>query len=295
MNNIGRFSVLLIKIFFGLCPFLFFGIWLIRRDQKRQIVYHRLSWAKSRDRAPSILNRVNFQNLKKTENKIALLALFLSLGLAFLINMPFWALILQFMVSAPLAWFIVRRYRINRLRKKFYSRFPDAIDSLTRAIQAGVPVERALASLGEIYEGEIGNRFRSLVQHLELGVSFRQALTMFSADLEIADVDFFCAILALNRESGSRLTPMLISLSQTLRDRRAVDRRLQALTSESRGAARILTILPIFILGLQTFLNPAQMRFMLEDPTGRSVLGYCAISMSIGLLIIRRMSRLLED
>jgi tight adherence protein B len=108
------------------------------------------------------------------------------------------------------------------------------------------------------------------------------------------DVDFLCSILALNREIGSRLSPMLGSLRQTLKDRRAVDRKLQALTSESRSAARILTILPFFVIGLQAFLNPRQISFLFSDPTGRSVLAICAICMWLGVMIIRRMSKLME-
>jgi tight adherence protein B len=74
-----------------------------------------------------------------------------------------------------------------------------------------------------------------------------------------------------------------------------VDRKLQALTAESRGAARILSILPLFVIGLQAFLNPKQLQFLIADPVGRTVIGYCLISMFIGLMVIRRMSRLTGD
>ena len=180
------------------------------------------------------------------------------------------------------------------MRQRFKESFPDAVSSLARAVQAGVPVERALGSLSELFDGELSRRFKRLTLHLELGVPFREALTAFSSELDMPDVDFFCSILALNRESGSRLSPMLISLRQTLRDRKAVDRKLQALTSESRGAARILTALPFFVIGLQALLNPKQISFLFTDPAGRTVLAVCAMCMWAGVVIIRRMSRLLE-
>jgi tight adherence protein B len=87
---------------------------------------------------------------------------------------------------------------------------------------------------------------------------------------------------------------MLTSLRQTLKDRQAVDRKLQALTSEARGAARILTVLPFFVIGLQALLNPKQISFLFADPTGRAVLVACGILMWLGLMIIGRMSRLME-
>lgn len=243
---------------------------------------------------PTLASRIPWRTLTGLESRMALVGLSLVLIFAFMLNLSVWFTLALLAVFCPLAWITARRYRIAHFRQRFAERFPEAVDGLTRAVQAGVPVEKALASLGEIFEGVMAERFRKLVWQLELGFSFRDALRNFSADLNLPDVDYFCAVLALNRESGSPLSPMLVTLSKTLRERQAVDRRLRGLTAESRASARILSFLPLVIVGLQAFLNPAQFDFLLSDPTGRLILGYCAGSIVIGLLIIRRMSRLLE-
>lgn len=194
--------------------------------------------------------------------------------------------------SVAALWFVVRTVRLRRLRKHFADRFPDAVDHLTRAVQAGVPMEKALAAVGENFEGEIGRRFSLLVQQLELGVTFRTALETFAGNLKMPDVDFFCSVLALNRETGSRITPMLISLSRTLRERRAVARKLLVLTSETRSAAKLLSILPFFVLGLQFLLNPKNFQFFVNDETGKTILFVCLACMMIGIFIINRMSNM---
>lgn len=199
---------------------------------------------------------------------------------------------LLLLVLCPGAWWSVRSLRLRKLRRQFADRFPDAVENLTRSVQAGVPMEKALAAVGENYEGELGRRFRLLVQQLELGVPFRRAMETFSESLDMPDVDFFCAVLALNRESGSRLTPMLISLSRTLRERRAVARKLRVMTSETRSAAKVLSFLPCLVLAMQFFLNPQHFKFLFNDPTGRMILGCCAGLMVVGIFIINRMSNL---
>ena len=191
-------------------------------------------------------------------------------------------------------WLLVRRWRFDWARKTFLQRFPEAIDNFTRSIQTGIPVERSLQILGESYEDELGRRMTRLNQEMKVGLPFREALTNFAAGLDSADVDFFCEVLALNRETGSPLSPMLVSLSQMLRERRAIDRKLKALTSESRASARVLCLLPLFILVLQGFLNPSQVLFLLHDPTGRVLAGYCLVSMVAGFVVIQRMSRSLN-
>ena len=197
------------------------------------------------------------------------------------------------MVGAA-SWIIVRRWRLDRARRAVLSRFPEAVDNFTRSIQAGIPVDRALKILGEAYDDEFGRRVLKLCREMKVGLPFREALGNFADELDDPDVDFFCEVLALNRETGSALSPMLASLSMMLRERRAIDRKLKALTSESRASARVLCLLPVFILGLQAFLNPSQLLFLVNDPAGRIVAGCALACMLAGFIIIQRMSRSLN-
>jgi tight adherence protein B len=263
--------------------------------KRQKIISQRLSFltAASASEEPAF-RKLNFNKIWTQETKIGFMAFVAAIAASLILNLSFWPSLLLLVGAAPLVYWLVRRRRLNKIRQDFAAFFPEAIDSLNRAIQAGLPVERALASVAELYHGELAARFRRLVQLLELGIPFREALDAFSNQLNLPDVDFFCALLALNRESGSRLSPLLTSLHQTLRERQAMARKLQGLTSESRNAARILAVLPLFIIGFQTFMNPSHLDFLLTDPIGRLLLGYAIISIGAGLLIIQRMSRLLE-
>ena len=53
-------------------------------------------------------------------------------------------------------------------------------------------------------------------------------------------------------------------------------------------------LLPVFILGLQAFLNPSQLLFLVNDPAGRIVAGCALACMLAGFIIIQRMSRSLN-
>jgi tight adherence protein B len=275
-------------------PIFILGVLAYNAWRQRKIVAHRLARLKAQPEAEISVLKTDVWKNRTPEFKIGLVVFVITLGLVFIVNLPWHLSFLSLLFSAPITWWLLRRHRLAKARREFAAAFPDSVDSLNRAIQAGVPVERALASMADLYHGEIAARFRRLVQLLELGVPFREALNSFSQQLDLPDVDFFCAIMALNRESGSRLSPLLTSLSATLRERQAVDRKLRGLTAESRGSARILMLLPIIVIGLQTFLNPGHLEFLLSDQIGRILLGYVVVSMLAGFLIIQRMSRLME-
>lgn len=192
-------------------------------------------------------------------------------------------------------WWFLRERKLHRMRKDFEKAFPESVENFTRAIKAGVPLERAILATADNFTGEVGQRFRSLYTDLKLGLSFEEALSRFAEGLNNPDVDFFCQTLMLSRETGSPLSPILTTFCELMRERRRLDMRLSALTAESRASARILCLIPFFILGLQAFLNPSQLKSLFYHPTGQMVILYAVVSILTGFVIITKMTRSLES
>ena len=116
--------------------------------------------------------------------------------------------------------------------------------------------------------------FSTLVQQMEIRRFHfkKRPWTPLPQGLDLPDVDYFCAVLATPRNKRSD-HPVALSLSRTLSERRVVARKLKALTAESRAAARVLSFLPLFIIGLQALLNPQQLQFLINDPGDTPLLG----------------------
>ena len=232
--------------------------------------------------------------LRLPEAQCAVITALVGLALTGYFALTVWLSIALVVSSTVLIWLVVRQRRLTRIRKAFLHRFPESVDSFARSIKAGIPLERSLAVLGTSFGGELGRRYLRLTEELKLGLPFRECLHNFSAEVEDADVDFFCGVLALTRETGSPLSPMLTTFSEMLCERKAVDRKLEGLTAESRASARVLCLLPLFLMGLEFFLNPSHLYFLVNDPTGRIVTGLCLTLMVCGFLIIQRMSHTLQ-
>jgi tight adherence protein B len=175
----------------------------------------------------------------------------------------------------------------SRERKAFEMAFPEAVEMLTRSVKTGVPLDEAFLSLAERFEGELSRRFDIFQSELALGKPFRDAGVTFCDGLNMPDVEFFFAVLSLNRESGSELTPTLEAMSYTLRERQKIRRRAVVLTSEIRSSAKVMAALPFFVAAIMFFLNPGMTDFYLHDLTGQVILGCCVLSILFGLMIIR--------
>ncbi len=168
---------------------------------------------------------------------------------------------------------------------------PQAINVFARAISAGVPIERAILSVKNAFDGPLGQEFERMHDALLLGVPFQQALNDSAKRVDSGNFQYFTAILSLNAETGGPLVEVLTNLSVGLREKQKLDKKVLVLTAEPRMAARVVTGIPIALLGMQFVKQPEQLEFLINHPTGQQVALYALVSISAGLLIIRRLTK----
>ena len=181
--------------------------------------------------------------------------------------------------------------RKRAIRKQFLADFPNAVDGLTRLVVVGVSVEAALGEMGQYFSEPVRGRFEEVGDQLELGVPFDTVMRKLSADLDIPELEFFCTVLIINRETGGHISDVLARLSRGIRMRSNAGRQLEILTSEPRASAKVVALIPLALIGVQAVVNPAGFQFLLNDPDGRMVLTYAVVSILLGLVIVRRMTR----
>lgn len=163
-----------------------------------------------------------------------------------------------------------------------------------RSVRIGVPLDEAFQSLGERFGGELARRLAVFNSEIALGQPFRSAGVKFCKGLNMPDVEFFFAVLSLNRESGSELTPTLEAMSYTLRERQKVRRRAVVLTSEIRSAAKVMAVLPFLLIAVMAVVKPDMVDFYLHDFTGQVILLVCTVAIIVGIVLLRDIANI-ED
>lgn len=181
--------------------------------------------------------------------------------------------------------------RKRAIRKQFLTDFPEAVDGLARLVVVGVSVEVALGEMGQYFSEPVRGRFEEMKDQLELGVPFGTVMRKLSADIDIPELEFFCTVLVINRETGGHISDVLAQLSRGIRARSNASRELEILTAEPRTSAKVVAVIPLALIGIQAAVNPAGFHFLFNDPDGRMVLAYAVVSIVLGLAIVRRMTR----
>jgi len=180
------------------------------------------------------------------------------------------------------------RYRRSQRMAKMERQLPDALDLMTRALQAGHAFTSALKMAGEEMSDPVAGEFRTVHDEVNFGVSLEQALTHLSERVPLTDLRYFVVAVLIQRESGGNLTEILANLSRLIRERLKLLAKIKVLSAENRMSAWILGLMPFFMAGVLYLVNPKFMAPLWTDPIGIAIIKYMLILMLIGVVILRR-------
>jgi len=179
----------------------------------------------------------------------------------------------------------------RRRQKIFTSQFPEAIDLIVRGLRSGLPVIESVNTVAREMEKPIGLEFQAIADAVKFGQTLEEALADAVPRIETAEFKFFVVALAVQRETGGNLAETLENLSDVLRKRRQMKKRIKAMASEPKASAWILGSLPFIMLGIIFFVNNGYVMTLFTDPRGHSLLTAGLISQSIGIGIMAKMVR----
>ena len=195
---------------------------------------------------------------------------------------------ISFLLGAgiPILFFQVRA---NRMRKKIEEQFPVALDVFVRGLRAGHPIAAALDLLTVEMPDPIGSQFGIVVDEVTYGADLRDALSAMADRWDLDDMRMFVVSLSVQNETGGNLAEILENLSQVIRERASMMRKVRALSSEGRMTAVMLTALPVVAFTLLFVGNPKFYLDVADDPA--FVPGYVVLLTlyAIGFFTIRRM------
>lgn len=179
-------------------------------------------------------------------------------------------------------------YRRTKRFSKFEELFPQAIDTLARAVRAGHAFTTALELISAEVPEPISSEFRILFEEQKFGLPVRDALVNLTERVPLVDVKFFVTAVMLQRETGGNLAEILDNLSYVIRERFKIQRQVRVYTAQGRLTMLLLMGLPPGIIVVMLIMNPMFVRPLFADPLGHVLLAIGLTLQTIGYFIIRR-------
>ncbi|MGA8651736.1 MAG: type II secretion system F family protein [Xanthobacteraceae bacterium] len=198
-----------------------------------------------------------------------------ALGIAFAAGggLPFWAL----------------SFLKKRRETKFLETFPDAVDVIVRGIKAGLPLLDSLKLIAAEAEEPVRSEFRSIIETQTIGIPIGEACLKLYEDMPLPEANFFAIVVSIQQRAGGNLSEALGNLSRVLRDRKKMKAKIKAMSMEAKASAGIIGALPIAVMILVYITSPQYMSLLWTEPLGRMMIVACAVWMSIGIFVMRKM------
>ena len=189
----------------------------------------------------------------------------------------------------PYSYVSIRR---NKRFEKFEELFPEAIDTLARAVRAGHAFTTALEMITNEVSEPVAGEFRQLYEEQKFGMPVRDALLNLTDRMPLVDVKFFVTAVMLQRETGGNLAEILDNLSYVIRERFKIQRQVRVYTAQGRLTMALLMGMPPIIVMVMLVLNPGFIHPLFADPIGHTLLVAGITLQTVGYFVIRKIIRI---
>ena len=178
--------------------------------------------------------------------------------------------------TSPLA-----RWLDRRRRDKFNAQLPDTLATMSNALRAGFSISQAFDSVVAMGEKPVSEEFEVLQNQLRVGMSFEDALDSMSERVGSDDLTLVTTAILVSRKTGGNVTEIFDKISETIRGRMKIERKVKSLTAQGRMQGIIVSVMPLFLGVVMTMIKPDLM-----IPFFLSGTGLVAIAAVIALIVI---------
>ena len=180
----------------------------------------------------------------------------------------------------------------NRRRIKFNEQLVDALGTMSNALRAGFSMNQAFESVVSTGEKPIAQEFSVFLQQMRVGMSFDEALASLDSRVGSDDLTLVCTSIDIARRTGGNLTDIFDRISETIRGRMRIERRIRALTAQGRLQGIIVSCMPLVLGVAMTILKPSTMKPFLMSFKGAVCVGITLALVLLGWLIIRKIIKI---
>jgi tight adherence protein B len=183
-------------------------------------------------------------------------------------------------------WLI--KFRAERQRRIFGDQLADNLQVIGSALRAGHSFAGALAVMVEEAPEPSRREFRRVVADEQLGIPLEESLRDTGERMSCRDLEQVAMVAALQRETGGNSAEVLDQVAENIRQRAALRRLVRTLTAQGRMARWIVSSLPVGLLLIILVVNRDYMHPLITRTSGQVVLGFAAVMVIAGSLVIRK-------
>jgi tight adherence protein B len=181
------------------------------------------------------------------------------------------------------------RMRKKRLQK-FEEQLPDAFIMMASSLQSGASLNMSIESMVKQTTPPISQEFGLLTKRLRLGVTLEDALIEMEKRVPIQSFIMASSAIRISREVGGNLVETIKGMAKTLRRKKAMEGKIDSLTSQGRMQGLFMAVLPMIMAVILSFREPEAMQKLYSTPEGLVILAIMVVMQICGFVFIRKIT-----
>ncbi len=149
---------------------------------------------------------------------------------------------------------------VDRTAKKRLSmveeQLPDAIELMVRSLRVGHPFSSAINIVAKEVPDPLGTEFGMIADEAAYGRDIAESLKLLAERMDMQDLRFLAVAVSIQAQSGGNLAEILHGLSQVIRARFKLFRRVRAITAEAKWSGMFLSGFPIVAMIMIQVIKP---------------------------------------
>jgi len=186
-------------------------------------------------------------------------------------------------------WSYVRRC-ISKREALFERQLLDGLGIAARALRAGHPLLGAFQLISEEIDEPIGDIFYRICHEQILGLDLAESILKVARTNYNSELKLFATSVAIQLRSGGNLADLMDSLSNVIRARMRLNRRVRVLTSATQLSKRILIALPIILFFWLSISSPDYMETFYTTTIGKVMVMVMVGMILLGAWVMNRIA-----
>ena len=175
-------------------------------------------------------------------------------------------------------------------RSRIEIQLVDMLGLVSNSLKSGYGLMQSFEFASKQMDPPLAVELRRMLREANLGLSAEDALNAMGERIDSADLDMVLTAVNIQRAVGGNLAEVFERIAYTIRERRRIEGRIDALTAQGKIQGILVSILPIFVGLMMTWIDPELMEPMFTTTIGRVVLIIMVIMECMGYFFISKIT-----
>ncbi|MCB1198122.1 MAG: type II secretion system F family protein [Deltaproteobacteria bacterium] len=175
---------------------------------------------------------------------------------------------------------------------KFNEQLVDALTLLSNSLKSGLNLTQAIQILVTEMPNPISQEFGTVMSQEKLGRTIDEAFEAMMERIPSEDLSIAINSILILRETGGDLSETFETISNTIRQRRKIEGKIQSMTAQGKTQGAILMLLPFVLIIAMHYLNPTYILPLIKTELGWIFIFIMLIFQTVGFFWMRKIIKI---